>query len=293
MRGCADVRRVEARGLHYSLTVTGRPASARGIALFLHGFAGSAADWSEAAAFLEAQGFASLAVDLPGHGRTGVPDEPARFAVQETARDLIRVLDAVGAPRTHLVGYSMGGRVALYLALDAPDRVASLLLESASPGIEPPVERAERAAQDARLAGEIEARGVPWFVDYWERHPLFHTQSALPADVRDPIRARRLLARAEGLAGSLRGLGQGVQPYLGDRLSAVACPTLFVTGGLDTKYTSLSERMAARTPDAQHQVVPAAGHNVHLEQPRAFERALLDHLRKVERAGRAEARVAH
>lgn len=292
MRGCADVRRVEVRGLSYSVTVTGRLAPARGAALLLHGFAGSAADWSDTAAFLETQGFASLAVDLPGHGRTGIPNDPSRFTIEETARDLVHVLDQVGVPRAHVIGYSMGGRVALYLALHVPHRMASLLLESASPGIESAAERAERAAQDAALAAEIGARGVPWFVDHWERRPLFRTARDLPAEVRDPIRARRLLAAAEGLAGSLLGLGQGVQPYLGGRLSALACPTLFVTGGLDTKYTSLSERMAAPVPDAERHVVPAAGHNVHLEQPRAFERALLDHLRKVERAGRARARVA-
>ena len=292
MKGCADVRRVDVRGLGYLVAVTGRPASARGTALFLHGFAGSAADWSDAAATVAAQGFASLAVDLPGHGRTDVPADPARFSIEETARDLVLVLDALGMPRVHAVGYSMGGRVALYLALEAPDRVASLLLESASAGIEPATERAERAAADESLAAEIESRGVSWFVDYWERHPLFLSQRALAASVRDPVRARRLLAAPKGLAGSLRGLGQGVQSYLGHRLAALACPTLFVTGGLDTKYTLLSERMVAQVPDADRLVVPAAGHNVHLEQPRAFERALLDHLGRVERVARPVARVA-
>ena len=292
MKGCADARRLELRGLRYSVAVTGRPTGARGVVLFLHGFAGSAADWSEAAAAVATQGYAALAADLPGHGRTEIPEDSARFGIEETARDLVLALDALGIPRAHVAGYSMGGRVALYLALETPSRVASLLLESASPGIESAAERAERSAQDASLAAEIESRGVPWFVDYWERHPLFLTQRGLPPSVRGPIRARRLLAEAEGLSGSLRGLGQGTQPWLGGRLGELSCPTLFVTGGLDTKYTSLSERMADSVPDAERHVVPAAGHNVHLEQPRAFERALLDHLHRVEQAGRAEVRVA-
>jgi len=292
MKGCADLRRVEVRGLGYLVAVTGRPATARGTVLFLHGFAGSSADWNAAAATVAAQGFASLAIDLPGHGRTEVPDDSARFSMEETGRDLAHLLDALGTPRVHAVGYSMGGRVALHFALQAPDRVPSLLLESASAGIEAPAERAERAAADESLAAEIESRGMPWFVDHWERHPMFHTQRSLPASVRDPIRERRFLAAPQGLAGSLRGMGQGVQPYLGHRLPGLSCPTLLVTGGLDTKYTSLSERMGASIPDSERLVVPAAGHNVHLEQPRAFERALLDHLRRVERAGRAEVRVA-
>jgi 2-succinyl-6-hydroxy-2,4-cyclohexadiene-1-carboxylate synthase len=292
MKGCADVRRVEVRGLGYSVSVTGRPAAARGTVLFLHGFAGSAADWNGVAAPVAAQGLASFAVDLPGHGRTDLPADTARFSIEETVRDLVQLLDALGTPRVHAAGYSMGGRVALHLALEAPNRVASLLLESASAGIETSAERAERAAADESLAAEIESRGVPWFVDHWERHPLFHTQRALPSSVLEPIRARRLLAAPQGLAGSLRGLGQGVQPYLGHRLAALSCPTLFVTGGLDTKYTSLSERMAAQVPDAERLVVPAAGHNVHLEQPRAFRRAILDHLHRVERTARAEVRVA-
>ena len=292
MKGCADVRRTAIRGLSYSVVGTGRPVTARGIVLLLHGFAGSAADFQETADVVATAGFAAIAIDLPGHGRTEVPSDPKRFSIEETARDLVQVLDSLGVPLVHAAGYSMGGRVALYLTLEFPERVASLVLESASPGVASPDERTDRAARDATLAAEIETRGIAWFVDHWESHPLFYTQRALPASVRSPTRARRLLASPAGLAGSLRGLGQGAQPYLGPRLASVAAPTLFVTGGLDAKYTSLSEEMAAQVPDAERLVVPAAGHNVHLEQPRAFERALIDHLQRVERAGRAEARVA-
>jgi len=172
----------------------------------------------------------------------------------------------------------MGGRVALYAASTRPERVQSLCLESASPGIEAETARAERRIADERLAADVEARGVGWFADAWAELPIFATQRALPEAARARLRARRLENDPGGLAGSLRGLGQGVQPYLGARLGAVRCPTLLVTGALDAKYTALAARMAAEFPRGRHVIVPGAGHNVHLEDADAFTRALQEHL---------------
>lgn len=265
------------RGLRYGVRERGTEG-APAIAL-LHGFAGSSSDWEPAMDALARAGFRALAFDLPGHGRTGRPPVASRYEIEETALDLVALLDRSGAGAAHWIGYSMGGRVALYVAATMPERVHSLCLESASPGIEGAAARAARRAEDDRLAADIESRGVAWFAEAWADLPIFATQRALPAATREALRERRLANDASALAGSLRGLGQGVQPYLGSRLGDVRCATLLLTGALDAKYTALAARMAAEFPRARHVAVPGAGHNVHLEDAGAFERALLEHLR--------------
>lgn len=264
------------RGLRYHARERG--ASNAPAVLLLHGFAGSSADWEPLMDELSRAGFRAVAVDLPGHGATDRPANPARYEIEETALDLVDLLDDLGAGATHWVGYSMGGRVALYVATTRPERVQSLCLESASPGIESEIARAERRIEDERLAADLEARGIEWFANAWSETPIFATQRALAEETRARLRAGRLANDPAGLAGSLRGLGQGVQPYLGARLGAVRCPALVVTGALDAKYTDLAARMAAEFPRGRHIAVPGAGHNVHVEDGAAFTRALLAHL---------------
>ncbi|MGE5175196.1 MAG: 2-succinyl-6-hydroxy-2,4-cyclohexadiene-1-carboxylate synthase [Hyphomicrobiales bacterium] len=270
------------RGLRYRVRERGPAAApaapAAPAAVLLHGFSGSSEDWESAMDAIVAAGFRALAVDLPGHGATDRPAAPSRYAIEETALDLLDLLAARGIEAAHWIGYSMGGRVALYVAATRPDRVTSLCLESASPGLEAESARAERRAADERLAADLEARGIAWFADAWADLPIFATQRALPAATRAAVRARRLANDPAGLAGSLRGLGQGAQPYLGARLGAIRCPALLVTGARDAKYTDLAARMAAEIPRGRHVTVPGAGHNVHLEDSAAFARALHDHL---------------
>lgn len=279
---------VAVRGLRYNVREQG--AADAPPVLLLHGFAGSSADWEPLAGGVAEAGFRAVLVDLPGHGATDRPRDAGRYAIEETALDLVDLLADRGLDAAHWVGYSMGGRVALYVAATRPDRVTSLCLESASPGIEAEPARAERRTADERLAADIEARGIDWFADSWGAKPIFATQQALPDAVRATLRARRLANDPAGLAGSLRGLGQGVQPYLGARLGAVRCPALLVTGSRDAKYTELAARLAAEFPRGRHVTVPGAGHNVHLEDPDAFARALLEHLTPFAPAPRADAR---
>jgi 2-succinyl-6-hydroxy-2,4-cyclohexadiene-1-carboxylate synthase len=278
------------RGLRYHFRLWGSQRVQAPAVVFLHGFAGSARDWEHFGDLVDRMGLRALAVDLPGHGDSEVPEDPARFTIEQTARDLGAILDLSGLTEAHWVGYSMGGRVALHLATAHAARVRSLLIESASPGIEREEERATRRASDEALASEIERHGIEWFAEHWSAQPIFATQESLPARTRAMIHEARLRNRPAGLAGSLRGLGQGTQPWLAPKLPAIACPTLFVTGALDTSYGAIAERMAAAIANARHISVPDAGHNVHLEQPEAFERALLEHLAPVAGAARTSAR---
>ncbi|HET9951666.1 MAG TPA: 2-succinyl-6-hydroxy-2,4-cyclohexadiene-1-carboxylate synthase [Candidatus Eisenbacteria bacterium] len=268
------------RGFPYGVRIAGDDGAP--VVLLLHGFAGSSEEWRRVSDALTAAGYRAVAVDLPGHGRTAAPaGHPlARFSAAETALDLVSLLDRLGAERAHWVGYSMGGRLALATALAHPERVDTLTLESAAPGIADDEERAARVRSDEALAASIEARGVEWFAASWESLPIFASQRSLPESVRADLAARRRRNDAAGLALSLRTVGQGALPYAGDRLAGFPRPVLLVTGDLDTKYVELAASMAARLPSALHLVVPAAGHNVHLEQSEWFVRSLLTHLRR-------------
>jgi len=270
----------EVRGLRYGVRLGGDPGAVA--VLLLHGFAGSSDDWSAMAATLAAAGYRTIAVDLPGHGATAAPaGQPlTRFAVEETVRDLVALLDGLSVSRAHWVGYSMGGRIALAAAVAHPDRVDTLTLESSSAGIADAAERAERARSDEALAAAIESRGLEWFAESWGAQPIFESQRSLPEETRADLARRRSRCDPAGLAASLRAAGQGAQPYLGGRLDGFPRSVLLVSGAIDSKYVSLAAEMAPRFPEALHVVIPGAGHNVHLEQPEWFGRSLLTHLRR-------------
>jgi len=262
--------RIAINGVTYRVRVAGDGPAL----LLLHGFTGTGATWDGLVPTLSRQ-FRTLAPDLIGHGETGAPPDPARYRMERCVADLLALLDALEADRCHVLGYSMGGRVALHLALAAPERVLTLVLEGASPGIPDPAERAQRVQQDEALAAFIEREGVAAFAERWERMPIFDSQRRLPAAVRAALRAQRLQHTGIGLANSLRGMGAGAQEPVVERLSELTMPCLLVAGELDDKYRGLVAAMAARMPRAETAVVPGAGHNVHLEKPEAFlERVL-------------------
>jgi 2-succinyl-6-hydroxy-2,4-cyclohexadiene-1-carboxylate synthase len=239
--------------------------------VLLHGFTGSSASWGPVLPGL-AERYRVVAVDLLGHGESDAPDDPGRYAMPRVAADIAALLDHLGVERAHLAGYSMGGRLALYLALASPERWRSLILESSSPGLATAEERAGRVASDEELAAFIEAEGMAAFVDNWERLPLFASQEMLPAAVRAQQRWQRLQNRPAGLAGSLRGMGTGVQPALWGRLPELALPALLLAGALDKKFVAIAQKMARLIPGATLAMVPGAGHTIHLEQPEMWLR---------------------
>ena len=245
--------------------------------LLLHGFTGSADEWAALVAQLAAQ-HELIAVDLIGHGRSSAPADLERYSMEHCVADLLALLGALGLGRIDLLGYSMGGRVALQLATAAPARIKRLVLESTSPGLADPAERAARVASDNALADRIEADGLAWFVEYWAAIPLFSSQAALPAEQRTALRERRLRGSAHGYANSLRGMGAGRQAPLWARLPTLAIPTLLISGELDVKYAELGQRMAALLPDVRHTIIGSAGHAAHLEQPEAFAQLVVEYL---------------
>jgi 2-succinyl-6-hydroxy-2,4-cyclohexadiene-1-carboxylate synthase len=232
---------------------------------FLHGFMGSTDDWGAIVGGVNEQAFC-LRVDLPGHGDS--LNRPSYvYSMEGATQALADVLDEAGIQRCSLVGYSMGGRVALYFALFHPERVRRLVLESTSPGLRTEAERAERRCLDDRRARRIEG-DLGAFLDEWYRQPLFASLDRHGL-VEQMVRTRRANDPGE-LARALRGLSPGAQPSLWNRLPDLDVPTLVLTGALDDKYRAITEKTAQQIPEARRVVVPGAGHNVHAERPQAF-----------------------
>jgi 2-succinyl-6-hydroxy-2,4-cyclohexadiene-1-carboxylate synthase len=241
--------------------------------VLLHGFTGAADTWAPFVAALAARadfGRAVWAVDLVGHGRSPRPGTPSEHAIPRQAEDVAATLAALGLRRSVWLGYSMGGRVALTCAAQAPGEPQALVLVGASPGIADPVARAARAAADERLARAIEEDGLAAFVDRWAALPIFATQARLGDGHAATMRQQRLRNDPAALAASLRFAGQGVMPPLADELPGIAVPVLLVAGALDAKYRALAETMADVLPDGQVAIVPDAGHAVQLEEPAAL-----------------------
>jgi 2-succinyl-6-hydroxy-2,4-cyclohexadiene-1-carboxylate synthase len=263
-------QRIQVNGLHMGVTVHGEALARQQTLVLLHGFTGRAANWVSLFPRLEAPGRWLIALDMLGHGRSDAPTDPARYAIAHCQTDILAILRTLGirAGEAVLLGYSMGGRIALSIAFSG--FFCGLILESASPGLSDPAEREQRRQSDNQLGERIEREGVEAFINYWEQLPLFASQQNLSLETREALRAQRLNNRALGLANSLRGVGTGAQPALHERLHTLDLPVLLLAGERDVKFCQIAQQMARQLPHAQLQIVRDAGHAIHLEQPDIF-----------------------
>ena len=226
----------------------------------LHGFTQTGRSWHRLADAAARAGDVVIAPDLPGHG-DAAHERPVDL-VEAAAFVAARVESSLGGRSARWIGYSLGGRVLLHLALARPDLVSDLVLVSTTAGIDDASERAERRRADNALADRIEQIGTVAFVDEWMVQPLF---ASLPSDGDDVADRRR--NDSIGLASSLRTCGTGTQEPLWSRLADLVMPTLIVTGDRDDKFTALGRRLAAAMNNAIHCELADAGHACHLEQP--------------------------
>lgn len=270
------------RRLHLSVSGSGAPL------LALHGFTGCGETLAGTLRGL-GDGWRHLLVDLVGHGRSDPPAALEDCTMQRCVADLAALLDALGEPSVHLLGYSMGGRVALAFAAAWPGRVRSAVLVGARAGFEDPAERAARRAADEDLADRIEARGLAWFVEHWMALPLFASQRRLGAGALAAARAQRLRNDPRCLALSLRGMGAGAQPPLHGSLSRLRMPVLLAVGAEDAPFAAVARDLAARLPEARIAEIPGAGHAAHLENPEPFARTVRAFLSDAEAAWAARA----
>jgi 2-succinyl-6-hydroxy-2,4-cyclohexadiene-1-carboxylate synthase len=234
--------------------------------LLLHGFTHTAASWEPVVGALGKR-YRAIAPDIRGHGEAS---ERRPVELAGVLADLERVVN----DRFTLVGYSMGGRLALHAAVAHPERVDRLILIGASPGIADQGERVARRSADEVLAGEIERLTIEEFVRRWARTPVL---SGLPAAVADRVHADRLRNTPQGLARALRGLGTGALPSLWERLGALRMPVALVVGERDLKFQALGHQMTDLLPQGELIVVPETGHAVHLEAPERVAEIIMGH----------------
>ncbi len=232
--------------------------------LFLHGFLGLGEDWSEIAQDLSRDHFCVLP-DLPGHGQSRESDHQL-CNMAATSEAIVNLLDDLKIDRVTLLGYSMGGRIALYTAIHFVHRVKVLVLESASPGIEDDKERMDCAALDDLRAEQIERKGVAAFVEQWYNAPLFDSLHAKQEKLA-LLKQSRLVHDPHALAAALRGLSIGRQPSLWKEIVRLDIPTLVIAGASDKKYCDIANKMAVLLPRCRQITIGDAGHNTHFEQP--------------------------
>lgn len=238
--------------------------------VLLHGFTGSPASWDEVRTHLHPS-TPVLAPALFGHDGTPGVDQVRSFTDElDRLAAAVRVWAAGdvshrAAPR--LVGYSLGGRLALGLLVRYPELFGPAVLIGSSPGLADDAERRARRHRDEEWARLLEADGLSTFVAAWERMPLFGTQRRLPAHALAEQDRIRRSHDPRGLARSLRVLGLGAMPDYRPQLAAIDRPVRLVVGEADGRFRGLAAEMGGRIPGAEVRVVADAGHNVVLERP--------------------------
>ncbi len=232
--------------------------------VLLHGFSGTHRAWEGVVEHLDSQRYRALALDLPGHGDAADAPRPITFA------GCVDHVLAAAPSRFALCGYSMGGRIALSLALASPERVSRLVLVSSSPGIEDAAERARRRRADRALADELERAPFEEFIERWRTQPLFADE---PPAAGRLARADQRRNRPDAMAAVLRGLGTGEMEPLWERLSELRMPVTLIAGDRDERYVALAEAMRERLPDAALEIL-AGGHGLPFENPRALAAAI-------------------
>jgi 2-succinyl-6-hydroxy-2,4-cyclohexadiene-1-carboxylate synthase len=236
--------------------------------VLLHGFSGTHRAWDGVVARLDHERYLPRALDLPGHGE--LADARGWGGGEITFARCVEHVLASSPDRFALVGYSLGGRVALHVALASPARVSRLVLVSTSAGIEDAAERARRRASDRRLAEELESIPFEDFIERWRSQPLFAEE---PPEVGHLAREDQRRNRPDALAAVLRGIGAGEMDSLWQRLPELEMPVVVLVGDRDGKHLALGRRIVELLPDGEL-IVAAGGHGLPLEHPAEVARAI-------------------
>ena len=239
--------------------------------LFLHGFMGSGRDWEKIVDLLIMK-YSCLIVDLPGHGETRIYNENRIYSMYATAELINKLLDMENIVQCYLVGYSMGGRLALFLTLHYPHRFWKVILESASPGLKMPAERNVRCRNDECLARELELNNFDTFLMKWYKQPLFNSLYMHPDF--DCLFKRLLQNNPVELARSLRHMGTGIQPSLWGKLIENKILLLLLVGEFDRKFRGIALEMMKCSSFVVQRVIDGCGHNIHFEKPKEFADAV-------------------
>jgi 2-succinyl-6-hydroxy-2,4-cyclohexadiene-1-carboxylate synthase len=238
--------------------------------VMLHGFTGRGSNWLPFCSALSGNSKLILP-DIIGHGSTEASlDKGENYSLTSVAEHIVDIMDEFGFEKFDVLGYSMGGRVAIAISILFPERIRKLVIESASPGLKSYLECSDRHLSDAKLAGSIIENGIEVFVDYWENIPLFESQKSLPSEIRSTIRKQRLSNDPRQLANALYGMSPALQPSFWKYLDRIQADVLMIVGELDHKYCQIAEDMQKGIKNGQIYKVEQCGHAIHVEQPEKF-----------------------
>lgn len=251
--------------------------------LMLHGFTGSKDDWQFVSDHLIKK-FNVIILDLIGHGRSPSPEELDFYKIDSILKQILQIKEHYNLKSFSLLGYSMGGRIAINFALKFPHLIDNLILESTTAGIENENQKKEREKSDLELAEFIENNSIEIFIDYWMNLDIFNTQRRFSNEKINEIRNKKLDNNNLGLANSLRGFSTGVMQPVYNQLKNFEKRTLLITGDLDSKYTELNQKILSLLSNAEHKIIKNAGHNVHLEEPKEFINTVNDFLSTIDKS---------
>lgn len=237
--------------------------------VLLHGFTGDSTTWRPFFSQWSKE-HRLIAIDIIGHGKTDSLNDLNRYDIVSVTHDIKQILEHLEIEKAHFLGYSMGGRLALSFAVQYPQYIHKLVLESSSPGLVTEQERENRRIQDHKLSGFIRENGIDSFVEYWSNIPLFSTQKNLPVHRQKEIKEQRLQNSVTGLCNSLIGMGTGAQPSWWQYLSEIEADTLLLTGALDQKFCLIAEKMKKEINHVRWITVEECGHAIHVEKTEKF-----------------------
>ncbi len=269
--------KLDANGVKINLEYPKELDKTKDYILFLHGFTGCAEDWFPVFEQFPDK-YNCVAMDIVGHGKSEVPGSVNNYSIESIINQVKFVKDHLTPNKIFLLGYSMGGRIALSYASVYPDDLKGLILESASAGIKNDEERKKRYEEDLKLAEFIETHTLEEFIEMWHDQELFNTQRRFSNDKLKKIKKKKFTASKIGYANSLKGFSTGIMPPVHDKLKKIPLKTLLITGELDSKFTGINARLAKRFFKAKHKIVRNSGHNTHLEESKRFVEIVLNYL---------------
>lgn len=248
--------------------------------VFIHGFANSSKDWQRIFSLLPNH-YNLIAVDLPGFGKSDVHSDIKYYKSDFLLRMLNYIIHTLKLNKPVLIGYSMGGRLALSFAIAHPKSISALIIESASPGLKSSEEQIAKVEQDKAIIDFIRNNTIQDFVNFWKNLPFFESQKNLPQSIVDEVYSNLNELNPLGLINSLSGFGQGVMPEQWSQIENIAIPCLLISGEKDEKYCEINKLMRKKISSSCHEIVKDAGHNVHLEKPEEFVNLLTKFLQQI------------
>jgi len=244
--------------------------------LFLHGFTGSVEDWIKISEKLP-QNFSPILIDLIGHGKSDSPLDLEYYSFESQIDILHKIIQHLRLENLIIVGYSMGGRMALSYAVKNSENIRALVLESTSFGLATDKNRKDRVKADFILSDYIDKSSIEDFIEYWINLPMFATLSNIPTERLNLLKQRKINSINKiGLKNSLKGFSTGKMTNYFPQLNRLNSQVLLVTGSLDLKFTQNSVEANKLLQNSSHQIVNDCGHNVHFEKPEEFLKLLND-----------------